>query len=130
MSQETYETGSEIRRAVLGDEYVDRGAAQPGDFHEDFQRYVTEACWGACWGRDGLARPARSLVVLSILGALGRWEEFELHFRGALRNGCTRDELKDTLFHVAVYAGVPAGVSAFRIARRVLAEVEAESSGS
>jgi 4-carboxymuconolactone decarboxylase len=130
MSEETYETGNTIRRAVLGDEYVDRGAARPGDFHEEFQRYVTEACWGACWGRDGIERPTRSLFVLSILGALGRWEEFELHFRGALRNGCTQEELKDTLFHIAVYAGVPAGVSAFKIARRVLAEVEAAGPAS
>ena len=122
MNEETYQRGLEIRTAVLGEEYVARSLQGADEFNQDFQRLVTEYCWGGCWGRDGLARPTRSLVVLSILGALGRWEEFELHIRGALRNGCTLDELKDTLFHLAVYAGVPAGVSGFRIAKRVLAE--------
>ena len=122
MSDDVYELGLEIRREVLGDEYVTRSLESADDFSRDFQRYVTESCWGSWWGRDALPRSTRSLVVLSILAGLGRWEEFELHFRGALRNGCTRDELKDTLFHVAVYAGVPAGVSAFRIARKILAE--------
>jgi 4-carboxymuconolactone decarboxylase len=126
MSEEVYERGMQIRRAVLGDEYVDRATQTADDFNMDFQRIVSEYCWGACWGRDGLPLPTRSLVTLSILGALGRMEEFELHLRGALRNGCTRDELRDTLLHVAVYAGIPAGVSAFRVAKRVLAE---EASG-
>jgi 4-carboxymuconolactone decarboxylase len=122
MSEEVYERGMEIRRAVLGDEYVDRATQTADDFNMDFQRIVSEYCWGACWGRDGLPRPTRSLVTLSILGALGRMEEFELHLRGALRNGCTRDELRDTLLHIAIYAGIPAGVGAFKVAKRVLAE--------
>lgn len=126
MSEEVYERGMQIRRAVLGDEYVDRATQTADDFNMDFQRIVSEYCWGACWGRDGLPLPTRSLVTLSILGALGRMEEFELHLRGALRNGCTRDELRDTLLHIAIYAGIPAGVGAFRIAKRVLAE---EASG-
>ena len=122
MSEELYERGMGIRREVLGGEYVDRATAGADEFTRDFQRYVTEYCWGGCWGRDALPRPTRSLLVLAILATSGRWEEFELHFRGALRNGCTHEELKDALFHVTVYAGVPAGVSAFRIARRVLEE--------
>jgi 4-carboxymuconolactone decarboxylase len=124
MSDETLQKGLEIREAVLGTEYVQRAMQSADDFGRDFQRFVSEYCWGECWGRDALERPTRSLIVLSILAALGRWEEFELHFRGALRNGCTREELTDTLFHVAVYAGIPAGVSAFRIARKVLAEAD------
>jgi 4-carboxymuconolactone decarboxylase len=122
MSQDVYDRGLEIRRDVLGAEYVDRAMQSVDEFSADFQRFVTEYCWGACWGRDALPRPTRSLLVLAILATAGRWEEFELHFRGALRNGCTEAELQDALFHVAVYAGIPAGVSAFRIARRVLAE--------
>jgi 4-carboxymuconolactone decarboxylase len=122
MSQEMLERGLEIRRAVLGDAYVDNALKTADDFNADFQKFVSEYCWGGCWGRDGVTNPVRSLLVLAITASLGRWDEFELHFRGALGNGCTHDELKDALFHVAVYAGVPAGVSAFKIARRVLAE--------
>jgi 4-carboxymuconolactone decarboxylase len=122
MSEETLERGLDIRRAVLGDAYVDNAMKTADDFNADFQKFVSEYCWGACWGRDGVPDTVRSLLVLAITASLGRWEEFELHFRGALRNGCTNDELKDALFHVAVYAGVPAGVSGFKIARRVIAE--------
>jgi 4-carboxymuconolactone decarboxylase len=122
MSEEMRERGLEIRREVLGDAYVDNAMKTADDFNRDFQALVSEYCWGACWGRDGLPNTTRSLLVLAITAAMGRWEEFELHFRGALRNGCTLDELKDALFHVAVYAGVPAGVSGMKIARRVLAE--------
>jgi 4-carboxymuconolactone decarboxylase len=122
MNDEMLERGVAIRREVLGDAYVDGAMQTADDFNRDFQRFVTEYCWGACWGRDGLPNGTRSLLVLAIVASLGRWEEFELHFRGALRNGCTHEEIKDALFHVAVYAGVPGGVSAFRIARRILAE--------
>ena len=82
---------------------------------------VTETAW-ATWARDGLARKQRSLIVLGMLAALNRPQEFELHFRGALRNGCTLDELRETLLQIAAYCGIPAGVEAFRIARRVLDE--------
>lgn len=122
MADDLLERGDQIRRAVLGDEYVDRATGGATEFTADFQRFIGEYCWGACWGRDGLPRRTRSLIVLAILGTLGRDEEFELHFRGALRNGCTLEELRDALFHIAVYAGVPAGVAAFRIAKRVLEE--------
>lgn len=122
MSQDVYEKGLGIRREVLGADYVERAMENTDEFGADFQRFVTEYCWGGCWGRDALPRPTRSLLVLAILATSGRWEEFELHFRAALGNGCSDEELRDTLFHVAVYAGVPSGVSAFRIARKVLAE--------
>jgi 4-carboxymuconolactone decarboxylase len=122
VGEEVYEKGLGIRREVLGNEYVDRAMQNADAFSADFQRFVTEYCWGDCWGRDALPRTTRSLIVLAILATSGRWEEFELHFRGALRNGCTHEELQDALFHVAVYGGLPAGVSAFRTARRVLAE--------
>ena len=122
MSEETYQTGMSIRREVLGDEYVDKAMASADEFNEDFQRIVTEYCWGACWGRDGLSRKQRSLNNLCMLAALNRGEEFELLFRGALRNGCTLEEIRETLIQVGIYAGIPAAVSAFRIARRILAE--------
>ncbi len=122
MNDELYETGLEIRREVLGREYVDASLAQADDFTADFQRLVTEYCWGAAWGRSALTRRDRSLLNLVMLGALGRAAEFKLHLRGALRNGCTREEIKDALIQLTIYAGVPAGVEAFRLAREVLAE--------
>lgn len=131
MSDELLKKGMEIRRSVLGDEYVNKATAvAPDAFGADFQKLVGEYCWGACWGRDGLERKHRSLVVLSILGALGRSEEFALHFRAAFTNNdCTLEELEDTLTHIAVYAGIPAGVESFRIARRVIAEEQAKVEG-
>lgn len=124
-----YAVGLSIRREVLGDDYVDNSLKSADNFNRDFQRLVTEYCWGATWGGEGLDRKQRSLNVLCILAALNRPQEFELHFRGALRNGCTLDELRETLHHIAIYAGVPAGVEAFRIARKVLSE-EAQSEPS
>jgi len=128
MASELYDRGMKVRRAVLGDEYVDRALASVDDFTREFQEMVTEHAWGAIWTRPGLAKKQRSLINLAMLAALNRPEEFELHFRGALKNGCTPDELKETLLQVAVYCGMPAGVSAFRIARKVLAE--GKSSGA
>ncbi len=124
MSDDTYLTGLQIRREVVGAEHVDRtlAAAREGGFSADFQRLVTEYCWGASWGRDALSRRDRSLLNLAMLGTLGRSTEFKLHLRGALRNGCTKDEIRDTLIHLAIYAGIPAGVEAFRLAEEVFAE--------
>ena len=121
-----FEKGLENRKRTLGEEYVARAVDGATDLTRDFQQVMTEYCWGACWGRDALTPRERSLVVLAILGALGRPEEFELHFRGALRNGASEDDLQDLLFHIAVYAGVPAGVEGFRIGRRVLDRVARE----
>ena len=122
MPSEQYERGLEIRREVLGDEYVDRATANVDDFNRDFQTLLNEYCWGGVWAREGLSRKQRSLNNLCMLAALGRSEEFALHFRGAIRNGCTREELRETLLQIAVYCGMPAAVESFRIARRVLAE--------
>ena len=122
MRQDRYATGMEVRRKVLGDEYVDRALEGIDEFNREFQELVTEYCWGGIWGRPGLSHRQRSLNNLCLLAALNRPHEFEIHFRGALRNGCTQDELRETLLQIAVYVGIPAGVDAFRIARRVLAE--------
>ena len=127
MTSEQYENGMRLRREVLGDEYVDRALSNADDFSSDFQRIVTEVAWGGPWARPGLSKKQRSLLVLAMTAALNREHEFALHFRGALRNGCTREELRETLIQVGVYCGMPAAVSGFRIARRVLEEYEVES---
>ncbi len=120
MSTELYESGLKIRRRVLGDEYVDRALAGVDAFNAEFQELVTEYCWGKVWGRSALTDQQRSLNNLSMMAALNRSEEFKIHLRGALRNGCTLDEIRDTLLQVAIYCGIPAGVEAFRLARHVL----------
>ena len=124
MPSEQFERGIEIRKEVLGEEYVERAMANVDDFNRDFQTLLNEYCWGGVWAREGLSRKQRSLNNLCMLAALGRSEEFALHFRGALRNGCTLEELRETLLQIAVYCGMPAAVESFRIARRVLAESE------
>ena len=118
--------GEKMRRTVLGDAHVDRSQAAANPFTQDLQELVTEYCWGASWGRGALSRRDRSLLNLVMLGALNRGEEFKLHVRGALRNGVTREEIREALIHLSIYAGIPAGVEGFRLARQVLAEVDAE----
>ena len=120
MDTERYDVGLEARRRVLGDEYVTRAMSTADSFNHELQQLVTEYCWGGVWGRSTLTDRQRSLNNLCLLAALNRPEEFMTHFRGALHNGCTLDELRDTLLQITVYAGVPAGVEAFRLARRVL----------
>ena len=122
MDQNRYDNGMKVRRQVLGDAYVDKASANVDDFNRDFQRIVTEYCWGEVWTRSVLTNKQRSLNNLCMIAALNRGAEFELHVRGALRNGCTPEEIRDTLIQVAIYAGIPAGVEAFRIARKVLTE--------
>jgi 4-carboxymuconolactone decarboxylase len=122
MDKNLYEKGMAVRRQVLGNEYVDKATASIDDFNRDFQRLVTEYCWGEVWTRSVLTNKQRSLNNLCMIAALNRGAEFELHVRGALRNGCTKEEIRDALIQVAIYAGIPAGVEAFRIARKVLTE--------
>ncbi|WP_087014710.1 carboxymuconolactone decarboxylase family protein [Leucobacter sp. 7(1)] len=116
------ERGLRIRKAVVGEEYVARAYDRAGEFGRDFQDLVSEYCWGSSWGRTALSRRDKSLLNLAIIGTLGRSDEFRLHVAGALRNGVTDEELQDTLIHLAVYAGIPAGVEAFRIAGEVRAQ--------
>jgi 4-carboxymuconolactone decarboxylase len=119
---ERFDAGLAKRSAVVGAEYVERALAAADDFDRDWQRLLTEYCWGEVWTGSALSDRQRSLHNLCLLAALNRQHEFELHFRGALRNGCTLEELRETLIQIAVYCGVPAGVEAFRIAKRVLAD--------
>ena len=119
MSSELYETGLRNRRRVLGDDYVDWALTGADAFNEEFQQLVTEYCWGKVWGRPTLSDRQRSLINLAMIAGLNRGTEFKVHVRGALRNGCTVAEIRDTLLQVAIYCGVPAGVEAFRLAREV-----------
>jgi 4-carboxymuconolactone decarboxylase len=126
-----YEAGMEVRRAVLGDDHVDRATARATEFTAPFQEFITRYAWGEVWTRPGLDRRARSMITLTALTALGRENEIELHVRGALRNGLTPEEIGEVLIHTAVYAGVPAANAAFAIAQRVIdADAGAESGGA
>ena len=124
MDTERFESGLAARKAVLGDDYVNKALEGADDFNRDFQEMVTEYCWGTCWGDDTLDKRQRSLLNLGMIAALNRMHEWELHFRGAIANGLTRDELKAILTQIAVYCGIPTGVECFRIARKVLAEID------
>ena len=114
--------GEETRRAVLGDEHVDRAIARTTGFTADFQDLITRYAWGEIWTRPGLERRVRSCITLAMLVALGRDEELAMHVRAALRNGLTPDEIKEVLLQTAIYCGVPAANSAFAVAQEVLAE--------
>jgi 4-carboxymuconolactone decarboxylase len=114
------EQGARVRREVLGEEHVQRSLERASEFTRPMQEFVTEFCWGAVWSRPGLSRRDRSLVNLGMLAALGRSHELGVHVRGAISNGCTREEIQEALLQVAVYAGVPAGMEAFRVAEATL----------
>jgi 3-oxoadipate enol-lactonase / 4-carboxymuconolactone decarboxylase len=118
---DSYERGMEVRRAVLGDEHVDRAIARTTDFTADFQDLITRYAWGEIWTRPGLDRRTRSCITLTALVAGGHEHELPMHIRAALRNGLTPEEIKEVLLQTAIYCGVPAANSAFAIAQEVLA---------
>jgi 4-carboxymuconolactone decarboxylase len=130
MTADRYDEGMAVRREVLGDSYVDQASAKTTEFTRDFQQVVTEFAWGTVWTRPGLDRRSRSIVTLTALVARGHHEELALHLRGALNNGLTADEIKEVLLQTAVYCGVPAANAAFRVAQRVLGEVEQQQDSS
>jgi 4-carboxymuconolactone decarboxylase len=118
-----FNKGLAARKEVLGASYVDAALSRATPFEAEFQEMVTEYCWGGTWGRGVMDRQRRSILNLGMLAALGRMHEFELHFRAALvNNKVPLEELKEVLLQIAVYCGIPAGVEAFRVARKVLAE--------
>jgi 4-carboxymuconolactone decarboxylase len=129
MSDEIHDAGMQVRRAVLGDDHVDRAIRNTTEFTEAFQDFITRYAWGSVWTRDGLDRRSRSIITLSVLTALGRENEIEMHVRGALRNGLTPAEIGEVLLHTAIYAGVPAANAAFAIAKRVI-DAETPTGGS
>ena len=123
MTDNTYEKGMAVRRSVLGDEHVDRAETSKNEFTEEFQEFITRYAWGEIWTREGLDRKTRSCLVLAMMIALHRPDEFRLHLKGALNNGLTTDEIKEVILHSAIYAGVPAANSAFHWAREVLDDI-------
>jgi len=124
--RERYEAGMKVRRAVLGDAHVDRSLQQLNDLNRDFQDFITRYAWGDIWSRPGLSRHTRSLITLAMMVALNRADEFRMHVRAALRNGVTRDEIKEVLLQTAIYCGLPAANAAFHAAEEALAELEGE----
>jgi 4-carboxymuconolactone decarboxylase len=116
--------GERNRRKVLGDAHVERSLKTVDAFNADWVDFITRTAWGDIWQRPGLDWRARSIIVLSVATALGRWEEFRIHVKGALANGLTRDEIKEVLMQCAIYAGVPAANHAFAEARKVFAELD------
>ncbi len=127
MDKKTFETGLGIRTEVLGKDYVENALRTADDFNKPFQELVTEYCWGAVWGRDGLSRKTRSMLNLAMIGVLNRPHELKAHVAGALRNGVSKDEIREVFMQLAIYAGVPAGVDAFRVAREVFAQEAGKS---
>jgi 4-carboxymuconolactone decarboxylase len=123
VSEDSYETGTQIRREVLGNEQVDRALAAATEFTAPFQDFITRYAWGGVWARPGLDRRTRSAVTLAVLSALGRERELEVHVRGAVRNGLSSEEIAEILLHTSVYAGAPAANAAFATAQRVLDEL-------
>ena len=122
MSDEPFAGGMAVRRAVLGDAHVDRAESRKTELDADFQRFITESAWGGVWTRPGLERRERSMLTLAILATCGHWEEFAMHVRATRNTGASASDIKELLFHVAVYAGVPAANRGFAIAKEVLAE--------
>jgi 4-carboxymuconolactone decarboxylase len=120
--RDRFAEGLAVRRAVLGAEYVDRALADAGELTRPLQELVTEYCWGAVWTRPGLSRKVRSLLNVAMLTALNRPHEVKLHLQGAVRNGCTRAEIREVLLQTAIYCGVPAAVDSFRLAKEVLGD--------
>ncbi|HYC47162.1 MAG TPA: carboxymuconolactone decarboxylase family protein [Burkholderiales bacterium] len=124
MDKKLMDAGLKVRREVLGDEYVDRSMKNADDFNKPFQEIVSEYCWGLAWTDETLSRRERSILNLGMIAALGKMHEFELHLRGAIRNGLTKEELRAVLIQIAVYCGIPVGVDCFRVAKTVIGEMK------
>lgn len=122
MATDLFEKGLEVRRAVLGKDFVDKSISNADDFTHHLQELITEYCWGSVWARPGLPRKTRSLINLAMLTALNRPHEVKLHLRGALNNGCSKDEIMEVLLQTAVYCGIPAAVDSFRTAKEFFQE--------
>ncbi|HCU92365.1 MAG TPA: 4-carboxymuconolactone decarboxylase [Actinobacteria bacterium] len=123
------EDGLRLRRAVIGDDWVDSSLDAADEFTRPLQEIATNNVWGNIWTRPGLSLTSRSLVTVAILVALNRPAELALHVAGALRNGCSRDEIREVLIHCSAYCGMPAAVDAFAVARKVLADADAVAAG-
>lgn len=125
--EQRYQRGIEVRRAVLGDNHVDRSLSQLTPLNEEFQDFISRYAWGEIWTRPGLARHTRSLITIAMLIALNREAELRMHLKAAVNNGVTRDEIKEVLMQSALYCGLPAANSAFHLAAEVFAEQDREA---
>jgi 4-carboxymuconolactone decarboxylase len=124
VNKELFEKGLAIRKSVLGAEYVEKSIAAADDFNRPMQELTTEYCWGWCWGREGLDKKTRSIINLAMISALNRPNELKMHVKGAIRNGLSKEEIREVLLQVAIYCGIPAGVDSFRVAKEAFAELE------
>jgi 4-carboxymuconolactone decarboxylase len=124
MDQKMHDKGLEIRKAVLGEAYVNNALKNVDSFNQPLQDLLNEYCWGTLWGREELPRKTRSMLNIAMLAVLNRPHELRAHLRGALNNGVKREEIREILLQVAIYAGVPAAVDSFRIAREFFAELD------
>ena len=123
-NDDLYNRGMIVRRAVLGDEYVDAALANATEFSTEMQDLVTQYCWGEIWTRPGLERSQRSLINLAMITVLNRPHELAAHVRGALNNGLTRDQIKEVFLQTAIYCGVPAAIDSFRTANEVFSKID------
>lgn len=127
MDKKMHDKGLEVRKAVLGEAYVNNALKNVDDFNRPFQEMLNEYCWGTVWGREELPRKTRSMLNIAMIAILNRHHEFRAHLKGALTNGVTRDEIREILMQVAIYGGMPAAVDSFRIAREVFAEIDGKA---
>ncbi|WP_377828992.1 carboxymuconolactone decarboxylase family protein [Bradyrhizobium lupini] len=127
MDKKMHDKGLEVRKAVLGEAYVDNALKTVDDFNRPFQEMLNEYCWGTVWGREELPRKTRSMLNIAMIAILNRQHEFRAHLKGALTNGVSRDEIREILMQVAIYGGMPAAVDSFRIAREVFAEIDGKA---
>jgi 4-carboxymuconolactone decarboxylase len=123
----TYKAGLAVRKKVLGEEHVNRSINNADDFTKPLQQYLVEHAWGAVWVREGLSHQERSMINLAMLTALNRPHELELHLRGAINNGLTREQIREIFLQTAVYCGAPAAIDSFRTAQKVFAQMDQET---
>ncbi len=122
-----YDRGMRVRRSVLGDPHVDRASAQKTAFDDDFQTFITEGAWGSVWSRPNFTKRERSIVTIALLAALGQDDEVAMHVRATRNTGATKEDIKEALLHVAVYAGVPAANHAIKVIKQVYAEQDGKA---
>ena len=122
MDEKLFEKGLEKRKATLGKEYVENNLAKADDFTRPFQEAMTAWCWGFGWGDETIDAKTRSMMNLSMIGALGKMDEWEIHCRGAITNGVSKEEIRSIIHVIAIYCGVPQSLECFRVARKVLEE--------
>ena len=124
MDQKMHDKGLAVRKAVLGEAYVNNALKNVDEFNKPFQELLNEYCWGSVWGREELPRKTRSMLNIAMISILNRPHELRAHLRGALTNGVTREEIREILMQVAIYGGMPAAVDSFHIAREFFAEID------